>query len=137
MSEKIFSLFSGIIFGTGLVVSGMTNPEKVIGFLSITHNWDASLIFVMGGAIIFTAPFFYLLRNKNKSLLGLDINLPQKKDLDKKLLIGAFLFGAGWGLVGLCPGPAVSSIALFEPITLIFLLAMLAGVLANNIYQFS
>ena len=133
MSEKIFSLFSGIIFGTGLVISGMTNPEKVIGFLSITHKWDASLIFVMGGAIIVTAPFFYLLRNKNKSLLGLDINLPQKKDLDKKLLIGAFLFGAGWGLVGLCPGPAVSSIALFDPITLIFLLAMLSGVFANNI----
>ena len=137
MSEKIFSLFSGIIFGVGLVISGMTNPEKVIGFLSITHNWDASLIFVMGGAIIVTAPFFYLLRNKNKSLLGLDINLPQKKELNKKLFIGAFLFGAGWGLIGLCPGPAVSSIALFEPITLIFLLAMLAGVLANNIYQFS
>ena len=64
----------------------MTNPEKVIGFLSITHNWDASLIFVMGGAIIVTAPFFYLLRNKNKSLLGLDIDLPQKKDLDKNVL---------------------------------------------------
>ena len=134
MSEKIFSLFSGIIFGVGLVISGMTNPEKVIGFLSITHNWDASLIFVMGGAIIVTAPFFYLLRNKNKSLLGLDINLPQKKDLDKKLFIGAFLFGAGWGLVGLCPGPAVSSIALFEPITLIFLLAMIFGILAKNIF---
>ena len=134
MSEKIFSLFSGIIFGTGLVICGMTNPEKVIGFLSITHNWDASLIFVMGGAIIVTAPFFYLLRNKNKSLLDLDINLPQKKGLDKKLIIGAFLFGAGWGLVGLCPGPAVSSIALFEPITLIFLLAMLFGVLTKNIF---
>ena len=134
MSEKIFSLFSGIIFGTGLVISGMTNPEKVIGFLSITHNWDASLIFVMGGAIVVTAPFFYLLRNKNKSLLGLDINLPQKQNLNKKLFIGAFLFGAGWGLVGLCPGPAVSSITLFESITLIFLLAMLLGVLAKNIF---
>ena len=134
MSENIFSLFSGIIFGIGLVISGMTNPEKVVGFLSITHNWDASLIFVMGGAIIVTAPFFYLLRNKNKSLLGLDINLPQKKKLDKKLFIGAILFGAGWGLAGLCPGPAVSSIALFEPITLIFLLAMIFGILAKNIF---
>ena len=132
MSEKIFSLLSGIVFGVGLVISGMTNPEKVIGFLSITHNWDASLIFVMGGAIIITAPFFYLLKNRNKSLLDLDINLPQKKDLDKKLIIGSLLFGIGWGLVGLCPGPAVSSIALFEPITLIFLLAMFLGVLANK-----
>jgi uncharacterized membrane protein YedE/YeeE len=132
MSEKLFSLLSGIIFGVGLVISGMTNPEKVIGFLSITHNWDASLIFVMGGAIFITAPFFYLLKNRNKSLLELDINLPQKKDLDKKLIIGSSLFGIGWGLVGLCPGPAVSSLALFEPITLIFLLAMFLGILAKK-----
>ena len=132
MIEKFFSLLCGMIFGVGLVISGMTNPEKVIGFLSITHNWDASLIFVMGGAIIVTAPFFHLLRNKKKSLFGLDINLPLKKDIDKKLLIGASLFGVGWGLVGLCPGPAVSSIALFNPITLIFLLAMLVGTLTNK-----
>ena len=132
MSEKIFSLLSGIIFGVGLVISGMTNPEKVIGFLSISHNWDASLIFVMGGAIIVTAPFFYLLKNKDKSSLGLDINLSQKKELDFKLLIGSSLFGIGWGLVGLCPGPAVSAIALFEPITLIFLIAMLIGILSNK-----
>jgi uncharacterized membrane protein YedE/YeeE len=132
VSEKIFSLLSGIIFGIGLVISGMTNPEKVIGFLSITHNWDASLIFVMGGAIIITAPFFYLLKNRKKSLLNLDINLPQKKDLDKKLIIGSSLFGIGWGLVGLCPGPAVSSLALLELTTLIFLLAMFLGILANR-----
>ena len=132
MKEKIFSLLSGIIFGVGLVISGMTNPEKVIGFLSITHNWDASLIFVMGGAIIVTAPFFYILKNRNQSSLGFDIKLPKKIDLDKKLIIGSSLFGIGWGLVGLCPGPAVSSIALFEPITLIFLLAMLVGILANK-----
>jgi len=132
MSEKIFSLLSGIIFGVGLVISGMTNPEKVIGFLSITHNWDASLIFVMGGAIIVTAPFFYILRNRNQSSLGFDIKLPKKIDLDKKLIIGSSFFGIGWGLVGLCPGPAVSSIALLEPITLIFLLAMLVGILTNK-----
>ena len=132
MSEKFFSLLSGMIFGVGLVISGMTNPEKVIGFLSITHNWDASLIFVMGGAIFITAPFFYILKNRNKSSLGINIKLPQKKDLDKKLFIGACLFGIGWGLVGLCPGPAVSSIAIFDPITLIFLLAMLSGVIINK-----
>tara|TARA_B110000495_G_scaffold164913_1_gene150575 strand:- start:161 stop:565 length:405 start_codon:yes stop_codon:yes gene_type:complete len=132
MSEKMFSLLSGIIFGVGLVISGMTNPEKVIGFLSITHNWDASLIFVMGGAIIITTPFFYLSKNRNKSLLNLDISQPQKKDLDKKLIIGSLFFGVGWGFVGLCPGPAVSSLALFEPITLIFLVAMYLGVLANK-----
>ena len=78
--------------------------------------------------------FFYLFKNRNKSLLDLDINLPQKKELDKKLIIGSLLFGVGWGLVGLCPGPAVSSIALFQPITLIFLIAMLVGVLANKYF---
>ena len=132
MSEKLFSLVSGIIFGVGLVISGMTNPGKVISFLSVTHNWDASLIFVMGGAIFVTAPIFYILKNKKKSSLGINVKLPQKKDLDKKLFIGACLFGIGWGLVGLCPGPAVSSIAIFDPITLIFLLAMLCGVITNK-----
>ena len=132
MSENFFSLLSGIIFGIGLVISGMTNPEKVIGFLSITHKWDASLIFVMGGAIIVTAPVFYILRNRQQSLLGFEIKLLQRNDLDKKLFFGASIFGLGWGLVGLCPGPSLSSIALFQPITLIFLLAMMVGVLINK-----
>ena len=132
MSEKLFSLLSGIIFGIGLVISGMTNPEKVIGFLSLTYNWDASLIFVMGGAIIVTAPVFYILKNKTSSSLGLKIKLPQKKNLDKKLLLGSSLFGIGWGLVGLCPGPAVSSIALFEPLTIIFLVSMVTGIIINK-----
>jgi hypothetical protein len=132
MNEKLFSLLSGIIFGIGLVISGMTNPEKVIGFLSLTYNWDASLIFVMGGAIIVTAPVFFILKNKTYSSLGVDIQLPQKKDLDKKLLLGSSLFGIGWGLVGLCPGPAISSIALFEPLTLIFLISMVSGILINK-----
>ena len=132
MSERFFSFLSGVIFGIGLVVSGMTNPEKVIGFLSVTHKWDASLIFVMGGAIIVTAPVFYILRNRQQSLLGFEIKLLQRKDLDKKLFFGAFIFGIGWGLVGLCPGPALSSIALFQPITLIFLLAMMVGVMINK-----
>tara|TARA_Y100000590_G_scaffold299355_1_gene337535 strand:+ start:692 stop:1096 length:405 start_codon:yes stop_codon:yes gene_type:complete len=132
MSEKLFSLVSGIIFGVGLVISGMTNPGKVISFLSVTHNWDASLIFVMGGAIFVTAPIFYILKNRKKSSLEINVKLPQKKYLDKKLFIGSCLFGLGWGLVGLCPGPAVSSIAIFDPITLIFLLAMLCGVITNK-----
>jgi hypothetical protein len=132
MSEKIFSLVSGLVFGVGLIISGMTNPEKVIGFLSITHNWDASLIFVMGGAIIVTTPFFYFFRNKNKSYLGIEIKKPQNNHIDKRLIIGSSLFGIGWGLVGFCPGPAVSSIAFFEPVSFVFLLTMFVGVLANQ-----
>ena len=132
MSDKIISLVSGIIFGIGLVISGMTNPEKVIGFLSITHNWDASLIFVMGGGIITAGPIFYLMRNRQTSSLGNQIDLPKKQKLDKKIIIGASLFGVGWGLVGLCPGPAIAAIATFDPIIIVFLLSMAAGVLVKK-----
>ena len=132
MSDKIISIVSGIIFGIGLVISGMTNPEKVIGFLSITHNWDASLIFVMGGGIITAGPFFYLMRNRQTSSLGNQIDLPKKQKLDKKIIMGASLFGVGWGLVGLCPGPAIAAIATFDPIIIVFLLSMAAGVLVKK-----
>ena len=132
MNDKFISLVSGIIFGIGLVISGMTNPEKVIGFLSITHNWDASLAFVMGGAILAFAPFFFFLKNKEVSALGNRIELPTKQQMDKKLVIGASLFGVGWGLVGLCPGPAISALAVFDPIVIIFLISMAIGVLINT-----
>ena len=135
MNDKIISLISGIIFGFGLVISGMTNPEKVLGFLSITHNWDASLIFVMGGAILVFAPFFFLLKNKEVSALGIKVELPKKQDLDKKLVIGSALFGVGWGLVGLCPGPAIAAIATFDPIVIIFLVSMYAGVIVKKKYN--
>ena len=134
MNEKIISLTCGIIFGIGLVISGMTNPSKVISFLSITYNWDASLIFVMGGAIIVTAPLFYLLRNNKNSLLGNEFSFPKKTGINLKLIFGSILFGTGWGLVGLCPGPSVSSIAMFNPLTLLFLLAMVLGILFNKFF---
>ena len=134
MNEKIISLTCGIIFGIGLVISGMTNPSKVISFLSITYNWDASLIFVMGGAIIVTAPLFYLLRNNKNSLLGNEFSFPKKTGINFKLIFGSILFGTGWGLVGLCPGPSVSSIAMFNPLTLLFLLAMILGILFNKFF---
>ena len=132
MNDKLVSLITGTIFGIGLVISGMTNPEKVIGFLSITNNWDASLVFVMGGAIISFAPFFYLFKNKEVSALGNKIELPAKLEIDKRLVIGAVLFGIGWGLVGLCPGPAISALAVFDPIVIIFLISMAVGVLINT-----
>ena len=106
MNDKFISLISGVIFGIGLVISGMTNPLKVLGFLNITRgldNWDPSLIFVMGGAILAFTPFFFLLKDKEVSALGAKIELPEKQNIDKKLLIGSALFGVGWGLVGLCP----------------------------------
>ena len=135
MTEKIISLVCGIIFGIGLVISGMTNPEKVIGFLSITHNWDASLIFVMGGAILVFAPAFYFFKKKEKSLLGIDMSIPNNSfQIDKKLVFGTGLFGVGWGLVGFCPGPAISSLAFFQPVSIIFLVSMLFGVYIHRYF---
>ena len=125
--NKIFSLFSGIIFGLGLTVSSMTNPAKVIGFLDITGNWDPSLMFVMLGAIAFSAPFFYLLRNKTKPLFDLNFEIPTIKNIDKKLVLGASIFGVGWGMVGFCPGPAIASLAFLNPFSIIFVIAMIGG----------
>ena len=125
--NKLFSLFSGSIFGFGLTLSSMTNPAKVIGFLDITGNWDPSLMFVMIGAIVISAPIFYLLRNKNKPLFGLNFEIPTIKILDKQLILGASLFGIGWGMVGFCPGPAISSIALLKPFSLLFVGSMIVG----------
>ena len=128
MTQNLFSLLSGIIFGFGLIISGMTNPEKVIGFLRITYKWDPSLMFVMGGAILFSAPFMFIFRNKKTSLLGHKLQIPSKKDLDKNLIIGSSLFGIGWGLVGLCPGPAISSLVFLNPVSIVFLFSMSIGV---------
>ena len=120
MYKNIFSLICGLIFGIGLTISGMTNPAKVIGFLDLFGNWDPSLIFVMGGAIVFVAPLFYLLGNKKKPLFESSFQIPAKKNIDRKLIIGASLFGIGWGMVGLCPGPAISSLAFLQPLSIIF-----------------
>ena len=127
MMNKIFSLLSGIIFGFGLTVSSMTNPAKVIGFLDITGNWDPSLMFVMIGAIAISAPLFYLLRNKTKPLFDLKFEIPTTKNIDKKLILGASIFGIGWGMVGFCPGPAIASLALLKPVSIMFVIAMASG----------
>ena len=125
--NKIFSLLSGFIFGIGLTVSSMTNPAKVIGFLNITDKWDPSLMFVMIGAIAISAPFFYLLRNKSKPFFDLKFETPNITIIDKKLILGASMFGIGWGMVGFCPGPAIASLALLKPLSIIFVIAMASG----------
>ena len=132
MYKNIFSLISGIFFGIGLTISGMTNPAKVIGFLDLAGNWDPSLIFVMGGAILFVSPCFYFLRNKKKPLFESSFRLPTYTKIDRKLIIGSSLFGIGWGMVGLCPGPAISSFAFLQPLSILFVLAMICGFYLNN-----
>ena len=112
MMTKIISLTSGIIFGVGLSVSNMINPEKVIGFLDLFGQWDPSLIFVMMGAIIISAPIFFLYRNKNKPLFADNFAMPTLKSVDKNLIIGSATFGNGWVMGGFFPGPSLASLAL-------------------------
>ena len=132
MMSKIVSCFSGIIFGVGLSVSNMINPEKVLGFLDIFGLWDPSLIFVMMGAIIISAPVFFLFRSKNKPLFVDKFTMPTLKSIDKNLIVGSGTFGVGWGLVGFCPGPAISSLALLNTYSLFFVLSLLGGFLLTE-----
>ena len=125
--NKLISLISGIIFGIGLVISEMINPAKVLGFLDLFGNWDPSLAFVMIGALIVSSPLFHLIKNKDKPLLAEKFNYSKNKQINNKLITGSVLFGAGWGLGGLCPGPAISSLALLNINSIIFVFAMFIG----------
>ena len=125
--NKIVSLLCGIIFGIGLVISEMINPAKVLGFLNIFREWVPSLAFVMIGALAVSTPMFHLFKNKNKPVFASNFSIPTNKKLDNKLIIGSIFFGAGWGLIGLCPGPAITSIALLNMSSAIFVLAMFSG----------
>ena len=125
--NKIVSLFCGIIFGIGLVISEMINPAKVLGFLNLFGEWDPSLAFVMIGALVVATPLFHLFKNKEKPIFSSSFSISNKKEIDKKLIIGSILFGAGWGLVGLCPGPAITSIALLNMSSVTFVIAMFVG----------
>ena len=125
--SKLVSLFCGIIFGIGLVISQMINPAKVLGFLNFFGKWDPSLAFVMIGALIVSSPLFHLFKNKEKPIFSTSFSISENKEIDKRLIIGSILFGAGWGLVGLCPGPAISSIALFNVSSVTFVFSMFIG----------
>ena len=110
--------------GSGLMISGMMNPNKVLSFLDIFGNWDPTLIFVMGGAIFSALPGFWLSRRLTKPLLANNFQLPDKKNFDRRLVGGAAIFGVGWGLVGLCPGPAISAITTGSPQVIVFVISM-------------
>ncbi|MEZ4390625.1 MAG: DUF6691 family protein [Polyangiales bacterium] len=126
-AEGAVALASGTLFGLGLAVAGMTRPEKVIGFLDFFRNWDPSLAFVMGGAIAVHATSWRALKGRRSPLLATRFLVPTRRDLDARLIVGAAIFGAGWGLGGLCPGPGIASLATAAPSVALFLVAMLAG----------
>ena len=125
--SKLISLICGIIFGIGLVVSEMINPSKVLGFLNFFGDWDPSLAFVMLGALIISSPFFHLFKNNKKPIFAESFSYSNNKKINKNLIIGSSLFGAGWGLIGLCTGPAIASLALFNINSTVFVLAMFVG----------
>ena len=125
--NKLVALFCGTIFGIGLVISQMINPAKVLDFLNVFGEWDPSLALVMVGALIISSPLFHLFKNKEKPIFSTSFSISENKEIDKRLIFGSILFGAGWGLAGLCPGPAISSIALLNISSVTFVFSMFIG----------
>lgn len=127
--QRLTEFIVGLVFGLGLLLSGMTDPGKVLGFLDLFGQWDPSLAFVMGGAILIGFFAFALAKNRTSHFLGGALSLPKSNVIDKRLVIGSLLFGAGWGLAGFCPGPALVAMATGQEKVLIFVAAMVVGML--------
>jgi uncharacterized membrane protein YedE/YeeE len=130
--DKLFAyglaaFITGLLFGGGLTISGMVNPEKILSFLDVFGTWDPALIFVMLGALLITIPGFQWIQRKGQPFFALRFMLPQIKEIDKKLLAGAAIFGVGWGLVGLCPGPALTALVTLNLDLILFVIAVIVG----------
>jgi uncharacterized protein len=139
MPIVLAALVSGLIFGFGLAISGMTQPTKVLGFLDVlgiaSGNWDPTLAFVMIGALAVAAPGFVVTRQRGQPLLAPAAAWPSKSEIDRPLIAGAVLFGVGWGLVGLCPGPAIANLATLSSRIVAFVVAMAVGMLALDFWR--
>jgi uncharacterized membrane protein YedE/YeeE len=135
MPQLLAAFGCGLLFGAGLLISGMTQPDKVLGFLDIFGAWDATLAFVMAGAVIVTSLGFALARRRGAPMLATKLQWPTRNDIDAPLLSGAALFGIGWGLVGLCPGPAIVNLASLSLPVVVFVVAMAAGMLAFGLWR--
>ena len=135
MSALVFSLGAGFLFGTGLWISGMANPRKVLNFLDVTGNWDASLLVVMGGAVAVTLVAFRFVLSRPKPLFAESFVLPTKKDIDLPLVAGSAIFGIGWGIAGYCPGPAITAVTTLQVETIVFVIAMIAGGLLHKLFM--
>jgi len=129
------SLLAGVVFGLGLIVSGMANPAKVLGFLDLAGHWDPSLAFVMAGAVAVSAIAFAVARGRAVSFLGAEMRLPSARHIDRRLVLGSVLFGIGWGAAGFCPGPALVALGMGEPKALVFVAAMLVGMGAFEFFE--
>lgn len=125
----------GLLFGLGLILSGMTDPAKVLGFLDVFGAWDPSLAFVMGGAIFVGVFAFSLAKKRTTNFLGTALSLPKSHQIDQRLVVGSLIFGAGWGLAGFCPGPALVSMASGNFKSTVFVLAMMAGMIVFEVIE--
>jgi uncharacterized protein len=135
MGMIVAAFGSGLVFGLGLVISGMTQPSKVLGFLDVFGNWDPTLLFVMAGALMLVTPGFALLKRRDASILGAALHWPSIRTIDRSLIGGAVLFGIGWGLVGLCPGPALANLEGLSPKIFGFVVAMAIGARAQDLLR--
>ena len=133
MKNRFVEFLVGLLFGLGLILSGMTDPGKVQGFLDLAGAWDPSLAFVMGGAVVVGFFAFALARRRTTAFLGGAMHLPASRDIDRRLVIGSVVFGIGWGLAGFCPGPALVSLGAGHWQALVFVLAMLAGMAMHDL----
>lgn len=127
MMRIIGAIASGLLFGAGLVVAGMVDPLRVLGFLDVVGGWDPTLAFVMGGALLISGPAYYLARTASKPLSAPSFQLPTATAIDRRLMMGAALFGAGWGIAGYCPGPAMAGLAMMWRELVWFLPAFVVG----------
>lgn len=132
---RFFEFIAGLLFGLGLILSGMTNPAKVLGFLDLFGLWDPSLAFVMGGAILVGIFAFALARKRTTNFFGGPMHLPKATHIDKRLVVGSLMFGVGWGLAGFCPGPVLVSMAAGHDKALVFVAAMLIGMMIFEIAE--
>ncbi|MCA1299553.1 DUF6691 family protein [Stappia indica] len=135
MTKILVSFLIGLLFGTGIVISGMANPAKILNFFDIAGTWDPSLAFVMGGALVVTAIGYRLVLARKHPLLAEGFSLPTRRDLDARLLGGAAVFGIGWGIAGFCPGGGIPALGLGRSEPIIFFVAMLAGMLAVKLLE--
>jgi uncharacterized membrane protein YedE/YeeE len=127
--HRLSEFVVGLLFGWGLLISGMTDPSKVIGFLDLAGAWDPSLAFVMGGGVLVGLVGFTVAKKRTTGLLGSAMHLPTSRDIDRRLVLGALTFGAGWGLAGFCPGPGIVSMGAGEAKAALFVAAMVGGML--------
>lgn len=131
LKAGITMFLAGLLFGLGLVISGVVNPGKVIGFLDFAGNWDPSLILVMGGGLLVTIPAFHFILKTPHPLFESKFFLPTMKSIDRKLVLGSILFGLGWGIAGFCPGPALAALVTLDSTVLLFAGAMITGMMIH------